>query len=319
MANSEQIKALIQSHYQNDEERFRSIALQIAAQAAMQGHGKFAIEVRHLFETEMEKFRGGNKFGVALPAELQSLLSGAESKVRISNLVFPPSILERLDRILLEQKQRSKIREYGLQPRNRILFVGPPGCGKTMTAHALAGELKLPIYTIQLDSLITKYMGETASKLRLVFDAINRSRGVYFFDEFDAIGGKRNLTNDVGEIRRVLNSFLQFIERSNGESIVVAATNHHELLDRALFRRFDDVIHFDLPSQDLALRTFKNKLSNLNVKAVDWAKIIQSSEGFSYAEITKACENAAKSALLSNSDVVTTDSLMMSLEERRKQ
>ena len=119
-----------------------------------------------------------------------------------------------------------------------------------MTAAAVAGELGLPLFSIQLDGLITKYMGETAAKLRVVFDAIQATRGVYLFDEFDALGGERGSKNDVGEIRRVLNSFLQFLEQDESDSLVLGATNHAGLLDRALFRRFDAVLEYALPTPE---------------------------------------------------------------------
>jgi len=154
-------------------------------------------------------------------------------------MALDPPLHSRIKRVLLEQTQRDKIRHHGFAPMRKLLLIGPPGTGKTMTAAVLAGETALPLLTIQLDALITKYMGETAAKLRMVFDAIEQTRGVYLFDEFDALGGRRAERNDVGEIRRVLNSFLQFLERDESDSLVIAATNHPELLDRALFRRFD--------------------------------------------------------------------------------
>ncbi|TIL57209.1 MAG: AAA family ATPase, partial [Mesorhizobium sp.] len=131
----------------------------------------------------------------------------------------PDSLRSRLHRVLGEQRQQASLREHGLVPRRKLLLVGPPGSGKTMTASALAGELHLPLFTIVLDGLITKFMGETAGKLRLVFDAMQATRGVYFFDEFDAIGARRGERQDVGEIRRVLNSFLQFLEQDDSHSL----------------------------------------------------------------------------------------------------
>ena len=123
-----------------------------------------------------------------------------------------------------------------------------------MTASVLAGELGLPLFQVRLDGLITKYLGETAAKLRQIFDATSRTRGVYFFDEFDAIGSQRGIPNDVGEIRRVLNSFLQMIEQDRSLSLVVAATNHPGILDSALFRRFDDMLHYELPDTAQVVR-----------------------------------------------------------------
>lgn len=174
-----------------------------------------------------------------------------------------------------------------------------------------------PLFTIQLDGLITKYMGETASKLRLVFDAIAKTRGVYLFDEFDALGGRRDADRDVGEIRRVLNSFLQFLEQDASQSPLIAATNHPDLLDPALFRRFDDTIRYDLPTDELAERAMRSRLGGLDAQRVDWRKAAEAARGLSYAEIGRACEDAAKDAILLGSGGVTTEMLAHALEERR--
>ena len=130
------------------------------------------------------------------------------------------------------------------------MLIGSPGTGKTMTAKALAKELHLQLHTIQVDRLVTKFMGETSAKLRQIFDLIQEEHGVYLFDEFDAIGGDRSNDNDVGEMRRVLNSFLQFIEQDTSDSLIIAATNNPKLLDHALFRRFDDVLYYEKPDAD---------------------------------------------------------------------
>lgn len=162
-------------------------------------------------------------------------------------MVLPKETEMRLGRVILEHRKRNELFLYQLLPRRKLLLIGPPGIGKSMTAQALAGDLHLSLFTVTLEGVISKYMGETAAKLRLIFDAADAMPGVYFFDEFDAIGAKRTSVNDVGEIRRVLNSFLQFLENDKSESLIVAATNHPNLLDPALFRRFDDVIEYSLP------------------------------------------------------------------------
>jgi SpoVK/Ycf46/Vps4 family AAA+-type ATPase len=186
-----------------------------------------------------------------------------------------------------------------------------------MTAATLAGELGLPLFGIQLDGLITKYMGETASKLRIVFDAIQSTRGVYLFDEFDALGGERGSKNDVGEIRRVLNSFLQFLEQDESDSLVLGATNHVGLLDRALFRRFDAVLEYDLPTEEIAVRVMRARLGLLDASAIDWAAAAKKATGLSHAEIAMACEQAAKNAILDHSTVVRDSELVQALDERR--
>jgi AAA+ superfamily predicted ATPase len=186
-----------------------------------------------------------------------------------------------------------------------------------MTAAVLAGETSLPLLTIQLDALITKYMGETAAKLRMVFDAIEQTRGVYLFDEFDALGGRRGERNDVGEIRRVLNSFLQFLERDESDSLIIAATNHPELLDRALFRRFDSVLEYKLPSTELADKVMKSTLAALDTSAMDWCQVKDAAEGLSHSDLTRACQFAAKEAILEGTKQISTQTLTAALRERR--
>jgi SpoVK/Ycf46/Vps4 family AAA+-type ATPase len=231
-------------------------------------------------------------------------------------MVLEAKLRTRLERILLEQRQREKLLTHGLTPRRKILLVGPPGTGKTLTARALAGELSHPLFAILLDGIITKFMGETAAKLRLVFDALQRTRGVYLFDEFDALGSHRTSQNDVGEIRRVLNSFLQFLEQDESESLIIAATNHPELLDRALFRRFDDVLEYSLPDDGLAEQMLRSRLALLETERVDWTRVVCAARGASYAEIVRVCEDAAKEAVLKDRAEVTTHNILDALTAR---
>ncbi len=168
-----------------------------------------------------------------------------------------------------------------------------------------------------LEGLITKFMGETAAKLRLVFDAIRQSRGVYLFDEFDALGAHRNQSNDVGEIRRVLNSFLQLLEKDSSDSLIVAATNHEKMLDRALFRRFDDVIEYALPDLTLAEEIIRRKLAPFETSNVDWPTILHRAQSFSPADLVRVSEEAAKKAVLIDSKRITTESILSALEERK--
>ena len=321
MATAEQLKALLKSYSEGDEERFFATAMQVAAHAARQGHGKLAQELRELIDTA--KTRGPPRRGERAPVpvvqprgELAGLLSVSYPKTRLSDMVLEPKLHARLKRILLEQRQREKLLLHGLAPRRKILLVGPPGTGKTLTARALAGELSQPLFAILLDGIITKFMGETAAKLRLVFDALQRTRGVYLFDEFDALGSHRTSQNDVGEIRRVLNSFLQFLEQDESESLIIAATNHAELLDRALFRRFDDVLEYSLPGDDLAEQMLRVRLALLDTTRVEWAKVVSVARGSSHAEIVRVCEDAAKEAVLNDRGAVTTQDILDALAAR---
>lgn len=324
MANAEQIKALVKSHLDGDEDRFLTIAMQLAASAARHGHGKFAEELKTLVDLAKSKSiaqqpQKSAPVPVVQPrGELAGLLSVQYSKLRLTDLILDNSISERLHRVVTEHAKQSKLKSYGLSPRRKLLFVGPPGSGKTMTASALAGEMNLPLFTILLDGLITKYMGETAAKLRLIFDAIQTTRAVYLFDEFDAVGGKRETHNDVGEIRRVLNSFLQFLEQDHSDSLIIGATNHPELLDRAVFRRFDDVIEYRTPNEQQIRNVISDRLSVLNTKRLDWDLILKESQGLSYADITNSCHDAAKETVLADSKEVKSEALLKALQMRRK-
>jgi len=324
MATADQVKALIRSHADGDDTRFYAVAMQVAAQAARSGHSVLAQELRSLVEQVKARTKTVEPVRASMPlplvqlrGESAGLLSVAYPKTQPTDLVLAEGLRHRLERVVSEQRQRELLRGHGFAPMRKLLLIGPPGTGKTMTAAALAGELGLPLFSIQLDGLITKYMGETAAKLRLVFDAIQATRGVYLFDEFDALGGERRATNDVGEIRRVLNSFLQFLERDESDSLMLGATNHVGLLDRALFRRFDAVLEYELPTQDIALQVMRNRLALLNSTDIDWAEISKHAEGLSHAEVALACEQAAKNAILEHSTTVRGADLAVALEERR--
>lgn len=322
MTTADHVKALVRSHAEGDDTRFYSVALQVAARAARSGQSRFAQELRDLVD-ELRKLEGRKAPALERPVpvaqprgELADLLSVMYPETRMADLVLEDTVRGQLSRVISEQRQQDRLREQGFHPLRRVLLLGPPGTGKTMSARALAGELRLPLFVIRLDGVITKFMGETAAKLRLVFDALVETRGVYLFDEVDALGGERARSNDVGEIRRVLNSFLQFLEQDESESLLVAATNHPELLDQAIFRRFDAVIAYPLPDPELARAVIRNRLANVSVSRLAWQKIDEAACGLSHAEITLAAEHAAKDAILIGRDTVTTSALVEALSER---
>jgi SpoVK/Ycf46/Vps4 family AAA+-type ATPase len=320
MTAAKHLLALLRSHISGDDEQFLSVALQVAAHEARQGHGKLAVQLRELVDDARSRKSviGKKPVPLAQPkGDLASLLSVSYSDTRLSSMVLPAELEHRLKRIVVEQRQQHRLREHGLSPRRKILLIGPPGSGKTMTAAALAGELSLPLFTVLFEALITRFMGETASKLRLVFEAMASTRGVYFFDEFDAIGARRAERNDVGEIRRVLNSFLQFLENDDSDGLIIAATNHPELLDPALFRRFDDVIQYALPDAQIAQRILRTRLATFKTPKVDWERAAETTSGLSQAEIARAADEAAKRAVLDDRSEVTDSDLGKAVAERK--
>jgi SpoVK/Ycf46/Vps4 family AAA+-type ATPase len=322
MATADQLKSLFRSYSEGDGEHFVSVALQIAAHAARSGKGKLAQELRDLVDDIKQKHASGRVGGsvpITLPrGELAGLLAVTYPRTRLAEMVLSEETDAALAKTVIENRQQATLRSHGLSARRKLLLVGPPGCGKTMTASALAGELKLPLFAVQLHGLITKFMGETAAKLHMIFEAIRETRGVYFFDEFDAIGANRGSSNDVGEIRRVLNSFLQFLEQDESDSLILAATNFVGMLDDALFRRFDDVVRYSFPEGRQVDELVRNRLATLFSKRPNWESVREASEGLSHADIARACDDAAKACILNKCSGVRTPDLVDELRNRRR-
>ena len=318
MASAEQLKALLKSHLDGDDDRFCSVAMQVAAHEAKLGHGKLAEELRAVIDEAKRRRGAGAPVPIGRPrGELANLLEASSPKNRLGEMILGDALANQIRRVIREQRHAGRILEHGLSPRRKLLLTGPPGTGKTLTASVLAGELGLPLLQVRLDGLITRYMGETAAKLRQIFDATGRTRGVYFFDEFDAIGSQRGLTNDTGEIRRILNSFLQMIEQDRSHSLVVAATNHPGILDPALFRRFDDVLYYDLPDKPQIASLLKTRLGRSAAKGTRWRTLAGLATGLSYAEVTHAANEVLKDALIHERAGVREAEVRMMLRERK--
>ncbi len=309
MATAEHLKNLIKAHLDHDDEKFKTVVLQIAAYEARHNHGGLARELKVLVE------KSTSKVAILRPNIQNPMLSISMPTDKLSDLVVSEDTLERINRILSEYRNKNKLQKYGLSNRRKILIEGNPGTGKTFTASVIASELGLPLYTVQMDKVVTKFMGETSAKLRQIFDSIGLSTGVYFFDEFDAIGADRNLDNEVGEARRILNSFLQFIEQDSSDSIIIAATNNQKLLDQALFRRFDDVLHYKLPTEREIRILFEKQIISFDKRFVVTDTLVSNATSLSQAEIIRVCEDAIKNAILNNS-IITEDRLISLMNER---
>lgn len=322
VSNSRQLLAMLRSRAEGDDEQFFTIALQVAASEARRGHKTVAEEIREA--VEKARAGSGHRQTVAVPfaaprGDLADLLELRDPKHQLRDVVLKSHLRAQLDGMVREQHQRDWLREHGKTPSRRLLFIGPPGSGKTMTAEALAGALKLPLFVIRLEALITRFMGETAAKLRLVFDETAKRRAVYLFDEFDAVGGHRGATNDVAEMRRVLNSFLQFMEEPNAtDSVIVGATNYPDLLDRALLRRFDLVLGFEAPDDEQIKAIVKSNLRPLKFPNVTWNKIVETGRGLSQSELARAAETAAKRAILDERDRLKSADIIDALEDRKQ-
>ncbi len=322
MAAAEQIKSLIRSFETGDDARFYATAMQIAADEARKGHATLAAELKKLIDNAKVKapqhaiFR---KLPVnAAQKELNDLLELIHPTVKLNDMVLAPAVHLSLKRVLDEQRKVGVLESHGLKARKKLLFTGAPGCGKTMSAHMMASEVALPLFVIRLDGLISRYMGESIAKLRLVFDAMHDFRAVYLFDEFDSIGTTRHASNEVGEIKRVLNSFLLQIEKDDSRSLIIAATNMPESLDSALFRRFDDIIRFPLPTESDIAHLLELELKSFVFFPIfDISQIAKAAVGLSFADIHRICTDVAKDALVYGENAVSQERVLHYVNERK--
>ncbi|MEQ8416677.1 MAG: ATP-binding protein [Imperialibacter sp.] len=324
MAAADQIKSLIKSFGDGDEDRFFASAMQIAASEARKGHTTFAQELKSMIERARKNrslsFLDRSK---TIPInqskrDLHELIEIFQPKIKLSDMVLAPSVKEALLKLVNEQQKWEMLRQHNLMPRRKLLLQGPPGCGKTMTAQAIAGELGIPVFIVRLDGLISKFMGESIAKLRLIFDAMPDHRGVYLFDEFDSIGSHRNQGQDVGEIKRVLNSFLINIEKDQSNSVIIAATNMPEALDQALFRRFDDIITYPLPTRSEIIDTIKKNLFGFKFnERINYQILAKESEGLNYSDIVRACEETIKEMILHGDNKLKKAELIIALKKRK--
>ena len=236
------------------------------------------------------------------------LLEMKFSKVLLDDIILTPDNKEKIEDIILEFEQKEILQTYNLNPKTKVLFCGPPGCGKTVTAESIANELQLPLLYTRFDSVISSYLGETATNLRKVFDFAKDGEWVLFFDEFDSIGKSRSIESEHGELKRVVNSFLQLLDNFPRNTMVIAATNYETIIDKALWRRFDEIIYFDMPKKDDIEKFIRLKLRNYSHKELNVESHINNLVGLSYADIERICYEAIKKMVLNGLNTIN-DSL----------
>lgn len=296
MATADQILSLIRNHLNNDDTQFRKVALQISAVEARSGHAIVARTIQELLN--QKKTSLGTVRLVSKNKDIDDLLLQVDTYDDRTSLVLSQELKEKLDRVIKEYLKKETLSKYGLANRRKLLLYGASGTGKTMTASALAKEFNLPFFVVRTEKVVTKFMGETGQKLGRIFDFINEVPAVYLFDEFDAIGSQRGMDNEVGEQRRILNTFLQLLERDDSDSFIIAATNSIESIDKAMFRRFDDVIEYKLPDREQRLALLREYL--YTAKNLDFSSAEPLFDGMSHAEIKMVCSDIFKESLLND-------------------
>lgn len=303
MANAELISELVRAHYAGDQRRFGNLLNQVIASESRAGHVRLAQRLRDLraeAEAAPESPSRATQLARA-PRDLEHVLSVAYSEVRLSDLVLSPENRRALQRFVVEHRAADTLASHGLHPRRRLLLHGPPGCGKTMAANALAGELRLPIIRVRLEVVFSRYLGETAATLTDIFAEAARVRGVYLFDEFDALGRTRLDDNDIGEVKRVVTTFLQLLDADDSDSVLVAATNVGATLDRALFRRFDDVLELPGPTREQAAELLGRLLRQWGAQPD--RQTLEATARLSFADIRAAVDDAHKETVLDGRDI----------------
>lgn len=232
------------------------------------------------------------------------------------HMVLSDAIEERFCRIEREYAARDRLAHYGLKYRQKILLYGSPGCGKTMGAERIAWNTGLPLVKVRFDAMVSSYLGETATNLREVFETAAAAPCLLFIDECDALAKSREDAQEVGEIKRVVNTFLQLLDEyevSNG--LLIAATNLTKFLDEAVWRRFDDVIEVPKPEKPEIRAILKQTLASVEVGSVDWDATVQKLVGVSAAQIVKIAQNAAKRAILDREDLVIQEHLEDAIQD----
>lgn len=322
MATGETLRQLVASHQVRNDEAFRAAVLRLISEEQQRHHHALARELERLLAVESEVRPGlevTQQFQ-ELPRdrERQTLLLEVRSPQRyLADVVLDDETRQSLLEAIEEYRRDDLLRAYGLRPKSRLLFYGPPGCGKTICAEVFATEIGLPLLYTRFDGLVSSYLGETAANLRRVFDYAARGHWVLFFDEFDAIGKSRDDTGEHGELKRVVNSFLQLLDTFHTTSYFIAATNHEGLLDSALWRRFDDVLYFGPPSQSQALQLVERRLAAYPHPRVNLARFVTHLVGLSYADIEHVCTEAIKRSILDGKEALDSIALKQALNRYR--
>lgn len=236
-----------------------------------------------------------------------------------NDLIVTNDTKERLEDIISENRSAEKLFAYGLKPKNKILFCGPPGTGKTLSAKIVSSVMGYPLVYVMFDSILSSYLGETAANLRRIFDFIEKDKFVVLFDEFDMVGKKRDDPHEHGEIKRVVNNFMQMLDNFESSSILIAATNHQHLLDKAVWRRFDDIIYFDLPDTKKRRLLFEKYLKVLrrnNDFTLD--RFVRMTKDYSAADVAQICEGALRKSIIHDEELVTKDHVMWAISEQKR-
>lgn len=290
---------IISTHFDGNDEDFRRAVERLAADEDRKGNSVLALEIRKAASGTRSSYRDEPSTVASVqsetPSETESdLITIIRPDASFKDMVLDSDLLERLEEIVSEWRYRNRLPK-GMRPTNRVLMTGPPGCGKTMAANALANTLGMRMTYVRLDGLISQYMGQTGSNLREVFDSVREGGALLFIDEFDAVGKTRADPADMGESKRILTVLLQNMDLMSDDILLVAATNMPELLDPAVLRRFDVTLKFGLPNRSERELLVERLASHYRMsEIIDSEPFAVSTEGMSHAEVKTAFESMVR-------------------------
>lgn len=310
MASGALLRQLIKSGSEGDSESFRRVSEKIIQEERDKQHHLLANDLEKILYGRRSSSEQAKRFVFSkLPEDKErglALLQIKEPLRRIDDVVLSDENRSLLDEILEEHHRVETLKSHGLFPADRLLFCGPPGCGKTLSAEVVAAELSLPLAIVRIDSVVSSYLGETAANLRKVFDFIAAVPMVVLFDEFDALAKERADSAEHGELKRVVNAFLQLLDAYDGKSLLIAATNHEGILDSAIWRHFDEVLVFEAPNLEQLKRLLSIKLKGVRREfEIDNGKISGLLKGMSHADVERVLRRAIKEKVLSGKEFLT--------------
>jgi len=277
-----------------DIDKVRNYTAFLADKLERAGDKTSALRLRKMLEENDHQLRpAGAAFAKALPVDAESRFPLIE-RVNLKALSELPVVLAQdqwdiLNEFLSVAKSHAQVDPHGVSASLSLLMYGPPGTGKSRLARHIAQELSLDLYVARLDGLISSFLGSTSKNIRALFDFASRTPSILFLDEFDAIAKLRGDSQELGELKRVVNSFIQNLDSLGTQTIVIAATNHHELLDSAIWRRFSYRLALNFPSPDLRQQMWTQFIKPLRFSRRDIALLVDLSEGFSGSDIQEVC------------------------------
>ncbi len=321
MASSKHLRQIFQFAKSGDNDSFEKVAVEIIQEEREKQHHLLANDLEEILYGKVSKVISFNLLKEDIPTDKEKslpLLTVYTPTRSINDIVLSSENVFQIERILLENRKSEVLKSYGLKSIDKILFYGPPGSGKTISAEAIAYELELPFVVIRIDSIVSSFLGETSSNLRKIFDYIQKNRMVVLFDEFDSIGRERSDTSEHGEIKRVVNALLQMFDTYNGNSILIAATNHEKNLDSAVWRRFEEVLYFSLPDNNQIMKLLEMKLRgvrrNLKKEIPSLAILFKQ---MSHADIERIIRRAIKNMILESREFLEDQDILNSISKEK--